>query len=101
MSTHIGDAWRAAGLLPIAMPFSVRNSTAPGPGRIRDFRHRLLSRLIGVNTRIASPSGASAGVGFAVPVNTVSRVVPQIIETGEYTPPQLGIRMDDGRPACW
>ena len=54
-----------------------------------------------VNTRIASPSGASAGVGFAVPVNTVSRVVPQIIETGEYTPPQLGIRMDDGRPACW
>ena len=41
MSTHIGDAWRAAGLLPIAMPFSVRNSTAPGPGRIRDFRHRL------------------------------------------------------------
>ena len=60
-----------------------------------------LSRLIGVNTRIASPSGASAGVGFAVPVNTVSRVVPQVIETGEYTPPQLGIRMDNGRPACW
>ncbi len=51
-------------------------------------------RLIGVNTQIASPSGASAGVGFAVPVNTVNRVVPQIIETGEYTPPRLGIRMD-------
>ena len=51
-------------------------------------------RLIGVNTQIASPSGASAGVGFAVPVNTVARVVPQIIETGEYTPPRLGIRMD-------
>ena len=46
MSTHIGDACRAAGLLPIAMPFSVRNSTAPGPGRIRDFRHRLLEQLI-------------------------------------------------------
>ncbi len=51
-------------------------------------------RLIGVNTQIASPSGASAGVGFAVPVNTVNRVVPQIIDTGEYTPPRLGIRMD-------
>ena len=51
-------------------------------------------RLIGVNTQIASPSGASAGVGFAVPVNTVSRVVPQIIDTGEYTPPRLGIRLD-------
>lgn len=51
-------------------------------------------RLIGVNTAIASPSGTSAGVGFAVPVNTVSRVVPQIIETGEYTPPRLGIQLD-------
>ena len=51
-------------------------------------------RLIGVNTQIASPSGASAGVGFAVPVNTVRRVVPQIIDTGEYMPPRLGIRMD-------
>ena len=51
-------------------------------------------RMIGVNTQIASPSGASAGVGFAVPVNTVSRVVPQIIETGAYVPPRLGIRMD-------
>ncbi len=51
-------------------------------------------RLIGINTRIASPSGASAGVGFAVPVNTASRAVPQIIETGEYTPPRLGVSMD-------
>ncbi len=51
-------------------------------------------RVIGVNTQIASPSGASAGVGFAVPVNTVSRVVPEIIETGAYVPPRLGIRLD-------
>ena len=52
-------------------------------------------RVIGVNTQIASPSGAvQAGVGFAVPVSTVSRVVPQIIETGAYIPPRLGIRMD-------
>ena len=51
-------------------------------------------RLIGVNTQIASPSGGSAGVGFAVPINTVRRVVPQIIETGEYTPPRLGVTMD-------
>ena len=48
-------------------------------------------RLIGVNSQIASPSGASAGVGFAVPVNTVERVVPQLIANGEYTPAQLGI----------
>jgi S1-C subfamily serine protease len=48
-------------------------------------------RIIGVNTQIASPSGASAGVGFAVPVDTVNRVVPQIIEHGKVVRPQLGI----------
>ena len=48
-------------------------------------------RLIGVNTQIASPSGASAGVGFAVPVDTVNRVVPQLIEHGQVVRPQLGI----------
>ena len=51
-------------------------------------------RLIGVNTQIATPTGASHGVGFAVPVNTVLRVVPELIETGEYIPPQLGIEID-------
>ena len=52
-------------------------------------------RLIGVNTAIYSPSGASAGVGFAVPVDTVNRVVPQIITRGHYSPPSLDIEADD------
>lgn len=52
-------------------------------------------RLIGVNTAIYSPSGASAGVGFAVPVDTVNRVVPQLIATGRYAPPSLGIEVDE------
>ncbi|MCY4074865.1 MAG: trypsin-like peptidase domain-containing protein, partial [Acidobacteria bacterium] len=51
-------------------------------------------RVIGVNTQIASPSGASHGVGFAVPINTVLRVVPELIATGEYVPPQLGIEIN-------
>ncbi len=51
-------------------------------------------RLIGVNTAIFSPSGASAGIGFAVPVGSVRRVVPQLIETGRYRPPTLGIEVD-------
>ena len=41
-------------------------------------------RLIGMNTAIFSPSGASAGVGFAVPVDTVNRVVPELIANGHY-----------------
>jgi S1-C subfamily serine protease len=52
-------------------------------------------RLIGINTAIYSPSGASAGIGFAVPVDTVARVVPQLIKTGQYNPPVLGIEIDD------
>ncbi|MCI5159946.1 MAG: PDZ domain-containing protein, partial [Candidatus Electrothrix sp. AUS1_2] len=48
-------------------------------------------RLIGVNTMIYSPSGASSGVGFAVPVHEVNRVVPQIIRHGKMVRPGLGI----------
>ncbi|MEM7384915.1 MAG: trypsin-like peptidase domain-containing protein, partial [Verrucomicrobiota bacterium] len=52
--------------------------------------------LIGVNTSIYSPSGANAGIGFAVPVDTVSRIVPQIIEHGKVIRPGLGIQMAEG-----
>ena len=53
-------------------------------------------RLIGVNTAIFSPSGAYAGVGFAVPVDTVNRVVPQLISRGRYSRPVLGVSVDAG-----
>ena len=52
-------------------------------------------RLIGINTAIYSPSGASAGIGFAVPVDTVNRVVPELIRTGRYIRPALGIEADE------
>lgn len=52
-------------------------------------------RLIGINTAIYSPSGASAGIGFAVPVDTVARVVPQLIQHGRYVRPALGIEVDE------
>ncbi|WP_336487623.1 S1C family serine protease [Methylobacterium nigriterrae] len=48
-------------------------------------------RLIGVNTAIFSPSGASAGIGFAVPVDTVNRVVPDLIRNGRVRNPGIGI----------
>ena len=52
-------------------------------------------RLIGINTAIYSPSGASAGIGFAVPVDIVNRVVPQLIRHGKYISPGLGIDVDE------
>ena len=50
-------------------------------------------RLIGLNTQIASPSGASAGIGFAVPVDIVSRIVPQLIRYGRVIRPGFGVQV--------
>ncbi len=47
-------------------------------------------RLVGMNTVIYSPSGASSGLGFAVPVDTIRKIVPQLIESGKVTRPDLG-----------
>jgi S1-C subfamily serine protease len=52
-------------------------------------------RMIGINSQILSPSGASAGVGFAVPVNIAKRIVPQLVRSGEVRRPKLGISTRD------
>jgi len=48
-------------------------------------------RLIGVNTAIYSPSGSNAGIGFAIPVDVVNRVVPEVIRTGHVPVPGIGV----------
>src|SRR5215475_6172603 len=52
-------------------------------------------RLIGVNAAIYSPSGVSAGIGFAIPVDTVNRIVPELIRSGKVTRPGFGIQVAD------
>ncbi|MEZ5534953.1 MAG: trypsin-like peptidase domain-containing protein [Thiolinea sp.] len=52
-------------------------------------------RVIGVNVAIYSPSGASAGIGFAIPVDIVNRVIPKLVQHGRYVRPILGITMND------
>jgi len=52
-----------------------------------------IGRLIGVNTQIVSPSGAFAGIGFAVPVDTVNRIVPELIKYGKLIRPGLGVSL--------
>jgi len=47
--------------------------------------------MIGINSQIESPSGASAGVGFAIPVNIAKRIVPQLVRNGYVQRPKLGI----------
>lgn len=56
-------------------------------------------RLIGINAAIYSPSGASAGIGFAVPVDTVAALVPQLIENGKPIQPGIGVSLVDDRIA--
>ena len=48
-------------------------------------------RLIGVNTQIASPSGASAGIGFSIPADEVNRIVPRLIKDGRFVRPAIGV----------
>ena len=50
-------------------------------------------RLIGINTAIYSPSGANAGIGFAVPVDTINAIIPQLLKFGKLTRPGLGINV--------
>ena len=52
-------------------------------------------RLIGMNVAIYSPSGASAGIGFAIPVDNVNRVVPNLITNGRFIQPIVGISAND------
>jgi S1-C subfamily serine protease len=52
-------------------------------------------RMIGINSQIESPSGASAGVGFAIPVNIARRVIPELLRSGTVQRPKLGINPRD------
>lgn len=56
-------------------------------------------RMIGVNSAIFSPSGGNIGIGFAIPVNTVKRMLPQLIEKGYISRPWLGITGQSIDPA--
>src|SRR6185295_3719417 len=52
-------------------------------------------RMIGINSQILSPSGASAGVGFAIPVSIAKRIVPELVRNGSIQRPKLGIQPRD------
>lgn len=71
----------------------IQTDAAINPGNSGGPLLDLSGRVIGVNTAIFSPSQASAGIGFAVPVDTVRRVVPELIARGYYPHPWLGINM--------
>lgn len=76
----------------------IQTDAAINPGNSGGPLLNSAGELIGVNTAIFSPSGASAGVGFAIPVNTVKKTVTQLIEHGRIVRPILGI---ETAPDSW
>ena len=69
----------------------IQTDAAINPGNSGGPLLNLRGEVIGVNTAIQSPSGGSVGIGFAVPADTVARVVPELIAKGRYDHPWLGI----------
>jgi S1-C subfamily serine protease len=79
----------------VAIDHLIQTDAAINPGNSGGPLLDSAGRLIGINTAIYSPSGAYAGIGFAVPVDTVNRVVPELITKGRYVRPSLGISVDE------
>lgn len=71
----------------------IQTDAAINPGNSGGPLLNSLGQLIGVNTAIYSPSGGSAGIGFAIPVNMVREVVPQLIAYGKILRPILGVEL--------
>lgn len=79
----------------VTIPDMIQTDASINPGNSGGPLLDSAGRLIGMNTMIYSKSGSSAGIGFAVPVRLVRRIVPQIIETGHAVTPALGVRYFD------
>ncbi len=69
----------------------IQTDAAINPGNSGGPLLNSAGRVIGVNTAILSPSGTSAGIGFAIPINSVNRVVPELIRKGSVPTPGIGI----------
>ena len=74
-------------------PSIIQTDAAINPGNSGGPLFNMRGQVIGVNAAIQSESGTNSGVGFAIPVNTVKRVVPQLIERGAYAHPYLGVQV--------
>ncbi|MGH9461540.1 MAG: S1C family serine protease [Vicinamibacteria bacterium] len=77
----------------------IQTDAAINPGNSGGPLLDLDGNIVGVNSMIYSPSRASAGIGFAIPINTVKRVVPELIARGRYAHPWLGVNLWSVTPA--
>lgn len=79
----------------------IQTDAAINPGNSGGPLLNSLGQLVGVNTAIYSPTGASTGIGFAIPVNTVKNIVPELIQYGRVQTPALGVALLPPRQAAY
>lgn len=72
---------------------AIQTDAAINPGNSGGPLLDMRGRVIGINTAINSPTGASVGIGFAVPVDVIKRVVPELIANGRYAHPDIGLQV--------
>lgn len=88
---HAKNGREIHGVIQISAPINPGNSGGP----LLDSA----GRLIGMNTAIVSPSGAFAGIGFAIPVDEVNQYVPELIRHGKIVRPRLGVQVAEDQLA--
>lgn len=74
-----------------SIPGVIQTDAAINPGNSGGPMLNLAGQVIGINTAIQSTTGEFSGIGFAVPSNTIKRLVPVLIESGSYSHPWLGV----------
>tara|TARA_B100000953_G_scaffold288602_1_gene271848 strand:- start:39 stop:1178 length:1140 start_codon:yes stop_codon:yes gene_type:complete len=81
-----------------SIPDVIQTDAAINPGNSGGPLLNMKGQVVGINTAIQSMSGSNSGIGFAVPSNTISKIVPILIEDGEYHHPWIGISGRDIDP---
>ena len=79
----------------VLMSGAIQTDAAINPGNSGGVMLDSSGRVIGVNSVIYSPSGGSVGIGFAIPIDLVKRVVEKLIKYGKYIKPSIGIEVDE------
>ena len=81
-----------------SIPDVIQTDAAINPGNSGGPLLNMRGEVVGINTAIQSSSGVYSGIGFAVPSNTISKIVPTLIEKGKYAHPWIGILGKDIDP---
>ncbi|MGI0081761.1 MAG: S1C family serine protease [Nitrosopumilaceae archaeon] len=89
--SQLGRLLSTPGTLAFSIPDVIQTDAAINPGNSGGPLLNMKGQVVGINTAIQSGTGEFAGIGFAVPSKTISKIVPALIKEGQYKHPYLGI----------